>query len=101
MVRCSLADVVGLINPRPPSRAGSANSSRVCSPGGGCPVSAGMTCELIGPFTLGHRLNYFTNARTRMCTSLTDHVTFLSYSFACKGSEEKTLTIEFPPENHP
>ena len=43
----SLFDEVGLINPRPPSRAGSANSSRMCSPGGGCPVSVGMKCELI------------------------------------------------------
>ena len=39
---CSFAVIVGFVNPRPPSRAGSANISRVCIPGGGCPVSDGM-----------------------------------------------------------
>ena len=36
-------DEARFVKPRPPSRAGNANISRVCSPGGGCPVSAGIT----------------------------------------------------------
>ena len=43
----SLADVGGLVSPKPPSRVGSANNSRMCSPGGDCPVSAGMKREWI------------------------------------------------------
>ena len=46
-VRCSFAEVVGFDKPRPPSRAGSANISRVCSRGGGCPVSAGIKRDQI------------------------------------------------------
>ena len=42
---CSFAEVAGLVRPKPPSHAGSANISRICSPGGGCPVSAGIKCH--------------------------------------------------------
>ena len=45
--RCSLAESTGFVRPRPPSHAGRANNSRICSPGGGCPVSAGIKCECI------------------------------------------------------
>ena len=45
--RCSFAEVAGLVRPKPPSCAGSDNIPRVCSPGGGCPVSAGIKCEWI------------------------------------------------------
>ena len=69
-------------------------------------------------FKLGHvvvqhsRLNYITNALTRMRTSLTDHVTLsiskpekllmqLPYRFARMASIENTLKIESPPsEKH-
>ena len=44
---CSFAEAMGFIRPRPPSRAGSANISHVCSPGGGCPVSAGIKRDWI------------------------------------------------------
>ena len=39
---CSVAEVAGMISPRPLSHAGSASSFHVFSPGGDCPVSAGM-----------------------------------------------------------
>ena len=39
---CSFAEAMGLVKPSPPSHAGNANISRMCSPGGGCPVSAGI-----------------------------------------------------------
>jgi len=44
---CSFAEAAGFVKPKPPSHAGSANISRICSPGGGCPVSAGIKSEWI------------------------------------------------------
>ena len=44
---CSTEVAAGLIKPSPPRRTGSAGSSRTRSPGGVCPVSAGMNCDWI------------------------------------------------------
>ena len=40
--RWSFTEAAGFVRSRPPSLAGNANSFRVCSPGGGCPVRAGI-----------------------------------------------------------
>ena len=46
--RCSFAEITRSVRPKPPSHAGSASTSRIiCSPGGGCPVSAGINREWI------------------------------------------------------
>lgn len=41
------ADSLGTGKPKPPSLAGSADNSCVCSLAGGCPVSAGIKCDWI------------------------------------------------------
>ena len=45
--RWSFTEAAGFVRPRPTSLAGNANSSRTFSPGGGCPVRAGIKCDLI------------------------------------------------------
>ena len=44
---CSFAEVTGLVRSKPPSCAGSANMSHICSPEGGSPVSTAIKCEWI------------------------------------------------------